>query len=194
MNENRHRENRVRSRESARGRIERKRGTPWDKERKDFDEAIRTWIREELEKTQEVENEKQWNRNLRSATCFRGSRSSETIQAHMKLEQEAEREVNEEERTRRNEARIAKFEAMAKAEADLWIEELDLANAATGYPDDETSEGGLGFVHRYGCMPQTYTSTSRYQLCADCRDDEDMARIELQERWERERRRNQWNT
>ncbi|KAF7891622.1 hypothetical protein EAF00_007924 [Botryotinia globosa] len=41
------RENRVRSRKSAREKIERKRGTPWDRERQDLDEAIRNWIREE---------------------------------------------------------------------------------------------------------------------------------------------------
>ncbi|TGO39065.1 hypothetical protein BHYA_0061g00200 [Botrytis hyacinthi] len=151
------RENRVRSRKSAREKIERKRGTPWDRERQDLDEAIRNWIREE--------------------------------ETYMKLEQEAERKANEKERTGRKQARITKFEAMVKAEADRWTEELDLANAPRVYPYDDNSEGRLSLVHRYGCMPRTYTSTSRDQLCADCMEDEDMAR---QERQEMERRRNQW--
>ncbi|KAF7911920.1 hypothetical protein EAE99_010928 [Botrytis elliptica] len=177
------RKNRARSRESAREKIERKRGMPWDRERKDLDEAIRTWIREEeLEKEQEVENEKQWNRNLRFATCFRGDKSSEKIQAYMKLEQEAERKANEKERARRKQERITKFEAMVKVEADRWTEELDLANAARVYPYDETSEDRIDLVHRHGCMPQTYTSTSRNQECADCREDEAAAmRIYWQE-------------
>ncbi|TGO52456.1 hypothetical protein BCON_0141g00290 [Botryotinia convoluta] len=83
---------------------------------------------------------------------------------------------------------------MAKAEADRWTEESGLANAARGYPYDETFEGRFGLVHRYGCMPQTYTSTFRHNQCADCMDDEDIARIQLQERREIERRRNQWKT
>lgn len=100
----------------------------------------------------------------------------------MELEQEAERKANEKEGTRRKEERIAKFEAMVKAEANLWTDELDLANVAAGYPYDEIFEGRIGLVHRYGCMPQTYTSTFRHTQCADCIDDEDIARISLQER------------
>ncbi|KAF7950500.1 hypothetical protein EAE96_007783 [Botrytis aclada] len=190
MNEKMNMEERIRSCERARGDIERKRGTPWDKERKDLDEAMQNWIREEeSEEAKKVENERQWNRNLRSATRFRGAKSSEKIQASMKSEQETRREVYEEERIRRKGERIAKFEVMAKAEADRWTEELSLANAASGHPFDETSESRLGLVHRDCCMPQTYTSTSRHNQCADCRDDEEIARIQLQERREMERRR-----
>lgn len=150
------RENRVRSRKSAREKIEGKRGTLWDRERQDLDEAIRNWIREEeSEKKQEAGNEKQWYRKLRSATRFRGDKSSEKIQACMKLEQETEREANTKERTRRKQARITKFEAMVKAEADRWTEELDLAIAPRVYPYDDTSEGRIRLVHRHGCMPQT---------------------------------------
>ncbi|TGO67855.1 hypothetical protein BOTNAR_0034g00140 [Botryotinia narcissicola] len=106
----------------------------------------------------------------------------------MKLEQGAARKANEKERTRRKQARITKFEAMVKAEADRWTEELDPANAPRVCPYDDTSEGRIDLVHRHGCMPQTYTSTSRDQICADCREDEDM---EMQERREMEWRRNQ---
>ncbi|TEY71762.1 hypothetical protein BOTCAL_0087g00290 [Botryotinia calthae] len=145
------REKRIRNRERARENIEEKRVTLWDKEGKVLDEEIRFWIREEeREKEQEVENEKQWNRKLRSGTRFHRATSSEKIQANMKLEQEAERKANEKEGTRRKEERIAKFEAMVKAEADRWTEELDLANAAARYPYDETFEGRIGLVHRYG--------------------------------------------
>ncbi|CCD48233.1 predicted protein [Botrytis cinerea T4] len=56
-------EKRIRNRERAREKVGEKRVTPWDKERKDLDEAIRFWIREEeREKEQELENEKQCNR------------------------------------------------------------------------------------------------------------------------------------
>lgn len=183
---------RVHALEKAREEVSKRRRTPWIKERKDLDAAIRGWIREEeLELEQEAKYRQKWNRKVKSATRFHGTKSSRKIEAAMELQWETEKSQREEERFKNKQARIAKFEAMSKAEADRWTEELKIATADEEKPRDE---GELGHDHRKNCMPSSYTSTHRRVICAVCRDDEDLGDIEWLESQGEEARAAHWRS
>ncbi|APA15513.1 predicted protein [Sclerotinia sclerotiorum 1980 UF-70] len=134
-----------------------------------FDLARCAWDCEEKRQAkQEREDEKRWNRKLKSVT-------SKEIEESMKTEHEAEKRIKEDEKCKGKLGRWHKFDAMFEEEADRWTEELTRAAgpAPEGYPYVQIELGG---DHRRFCMPGSYTFASRSIDCQDCKDDEEMAR------------------
>ncbi|ESZ92828.1 hypothetical protein SBOR_6782 [Sclerotinia borealis F-4128] len=167
---------RVSARMKARKMIEKERGTPWDKERKELDSAICAWKTEEfLEESQRDEMEKDWDRGLKSAIKSHRDNSQEVIR--MLLEREANRNHAEEENTKKTQARMVKFTKLEEAEANRWEEELSRAATLRTNQTGIINGGGLGSVHRSMCIPSDYISGERDKFCEDCEDDEKMVRL-----------------
>ncbi|KAI9645126.1 hypothetical protein NHQ30_005860 [Ciborinia camelliae] len=148
---------RLASRMRAREEIEKKRGTPWDKEKKKLDSAMRAWKEEEVsEEKQKAKDEAHSKLRLLPAKFLHSAQSKQAVEVERNSKQE--------------QARNEKFQELATAEADRWDEELKLATVIQANSND----GELYGCHRKDCIPRNYTTGTRTTSCTDCRADEKM--------------------